>query len=174
MQEKIRARIAETEIKMENVKKEAKRHDDNIEFYQSKINDEVKQKNAYDVSLQNLEKELQSLLIADTVISSLSGENAEKEATLEIVEVEKEVPKIEDTEDGLQDTGDTETIIEEVKTISGIPIYDIKPWRQPGGVHDAYSINYPVEFEGEYYVSNMNGNTWSPRAFSTVWTKVSI
>lgn len=174
MQEKIRAQIAETEIKMENVKKEAKRHDSNIEFYQSKINDEVKQKNAYDVSLQNLEKELQSLLIADTVISGLNSEDAEKEATLEIVEVEKEVPKIEDTEDGLQDTGGTETVIEEVKTISGVPIHDIKPWRQPEGVHDAYSINYPVEFEGEYYVSKVNGNTWSPRAFSTAWTKVSI
>jgi hypothetical protein len=43
------------------------------------------------------------------------------------------------------------------------------PWVQPTGAQDAYNIGDCVEFEGEFYVSNIDANVWSPAVTPQFW-----
>ena len=45
-------------------------------------------------------------------------------------------------------------------------------WVQPTGAHDAYQTGDTVTFEGQEYVSLIDGNTWSPTAYPQGWEKV--
>lgn len=42
-------------------------------------------------------------------------------------------------------------------------------WVQPTGAQDAYNIGDKVTFEGQHYVSLINGNVWSPAAYPAGW-----
>ena len=42
-------------------------------------------------------------------------------------------------------------------------------WVQPTGAHDAYNAGDKVTFEGQHYVSLINGNVWSPTAYPAGW-----
>ena len=44
-------------------------------------------------------------------------------------------------------------------------------WVQPTGAHDAYQTGDTVTFEGQEYVSLIDGNTWSPTAYPQGWEK---
>ena len=43
-------------------------------------------------------------------------------------------------------------------------------WVQPTGAHDAYSAGDQVAYNGKHYVSNIDGNVWSPDAYPAGWT----
>ena len=45
-------------------------------------------------------------------------------------------------------------------------------WVQPTGAHDAYQTGDHVMFEGQEYVSLIDGNTWSPTAYPQGWEKI--
>ena len=45
-------------------------------------------------------------------------------------------------------------------------------WVQPTGAHDAYQTGDTVTFEGQEYVSLIDGNTWSPTAYPQGWEKI--
>lgn len=45
-------------------------------------------------------------------------------------------------------------------------------WVQPTGEHDAYQTGDHVMFEGQEYVSLIDGNTWSPTAYPQGWEKI--
>ncbi len=49
-------------------------------------------------------------------------------------------------------------------TDSGVPI-----WTQPLGASDAYNKGDRVSFEGEIWVSDIDGNVWQPSVYG--WTK---
>lgn len=42
-------------------------------------------------------------------------------------------------------------------------------WVQPTGAHDAYNAGDKVTFEGQHYVSLIDGNVWSPTAYPAGW-----
>jgi hypothetical protein len=44
-------------------------------------------------------------------------------------------------------------------------------WVQPTGAHDAYNKGDKVTFEGQHYVSLIDGNVWSPAAYPQGWEK---
>lgn len=46
-------------------------------------------------------------------------------------------------------------------------------WSPPTGAQDAYSIGDVVEFGGTLYRSKIDGNVWSPEAYSAGWEIVS-
>ena len=46
-------------------------------------------------------------------------------------------------------------------------------WVQPTGSHDAYQAGDHIMFEGDEYVSLIDGNTWSPSAWPQGWELVS-
>jgi hypothetical protein len=48
----------------------------------------------------------------------------------------------------------------------------IPEWKQPIGVHDAYSIGDKVIFEGKVYKSLTDSNTWSPIDYPQGWQVV--
>lgn len=45
------------------------------------------------------------------------------------------------------------------------------PYRQPTGAHDAYKKGDRVLFNGEIYISNQDGNVWSPAELPSGWVK---
>ena len=49
---------------------------------------------------------------------------------------------------------------------SGYPV-----WKQPTGAHDAYNKGDVVEYNGELYISRIDGNTYSPDAYPDGWEK---
>ena len=44
-------------------------------------------------------------------------------------------------------------------------------WVQPTGAHDAYNNGDKVTFEGDHYISLIDGNVWSPAAYPAGWEK---
>lgn len=42
-------------------------------------------------------------------------------------------------------------------------------WVQPTGAHDAYNIGDKVTYNGQHYVSKLDGNVWSPEAYPAGW-----
>lgn len=46
-------------------------------------------------------------------------------------------------------------------------------WVAPTGAHDAYQTGDHITFEGDEYVSLIDGNTWSPTAYPQGWELVS-
>lgn len=52
---------------------------------------------------------------------------------------------------------------------SGYPV-----WSQPTGAHDAYNKGDIVNFNGKYYESLIDGNTYSPEAYPAGWQEVSV
>lgn len=44
-------------------------------------------------------------------------------------------------------------------------------WVQPTGAHDAYNTGDKVTYNGEHYVSLIDGNTWAPDAYPAGWEK---
>lgn len=42
---------------------------------------------------------------------------------------------------------------------------------QPSGSHDAYNTGDKVTFNGEHYVSKIDGNVWSPSDYPDGWEK---
>lgn len=49
---------------------------------------------------------------------------------------------------------------------SGYPI-----WKQPTGAHDAYNKGDIVEYNGELYISLIDGNAYSPDSYPAGWKK---
>ena len=52
---------------------------------------------------------------------------------------------------------------------SGYPV-----WSQPSGAHDAYNTGDIVNFNGKYYESLIDGNTYSPEAYPAGWKEVAV
>lgn len=50
-----------------------------------------------------------------------------------------------------------------------VSIEEWPEWVQPTGAQDAYNIGDKVTFEGNHYVSLINGNVWSPTAYPAGW-----
>lgn len=48
----------------------------------------------------------------------------------------------------------------------------VPEWVAPTGAHDAYQTGDNVMFEGQEYVSLIDGNTWSPAAYPQGWEAV--
>ena len=44
-------------------------------------------------------------------------------------------------------------------------------WVQPTGEHDAYQTGDKVTYNGERYISLIDGNTWAPDAYPAGWEK---
>ena len=44
-------------------------------------------------------------------------------------------------------------------------------WVQPTGAHDAYNKGDKVTFEGDHYISLIDGNVWSPAVYPAGWEK---
>lgn len=42
-------------------------------------------------------------------------------------------------------------------------------WVQPTGAHDAYGVGDKVTYNGQHYVSKLDGNVWSPEAYPAGW-----
>lgn len=42
-------------------------------------------------------------------------------------------------------------------------------WVQPTGAHDAYQTGDKVTYNGQRYVSKIDGNVWSPDAYPSGW-----
>ena len=50
--------------------------------------------------------------------------------------------------------------------------YDEWPeWKQPTGTQDAYNKGDKVSYEGNHYISLIDGNVWSPTAYPAGWEK---
>lgn len=45
-------------------------------------------------------------------------------------------------------------------------------WVQPTGAHDCYNTGDKVTYNGQHYVSKINGNVWSPEAYPAGWEAV--
>ena len=56
--------------------------------------------------------------------------------------------------------------------LSLMPENIIPEWVQPLGGHDAYNIGDKVIFEGRVYESLIDGNTWSPKDYTSGWLLV--
>lgn len=60
---------------------------------------------------------------------------------------------------------ETESLYEPIGlTADGFPI-----WSQPSGSHDAYNKGDIVEYNGQLYISLIDGNIWSPDAYPAGW-----
>ena len=44
-------------------------------------------------------------------------------------------------------------------------------WKQPTGAADAYNKGNKVTFQGEHYISTIDGNVWSPADYPAGWEK---
>ena len=42
-------------------------------------------------------------------------------------------------------------------------------WVQPTGAHDCYNTGDKVTYNGQHYVSKIDGNVWSPDAYPAGW-----
>lgn len=42
-------------------------------------------------------------------------------------------------------------------------------WAQPTGAHDCYNTGDKVTYNGQHYVSKIDGNVWSPEAYPQGW-----
>ena len=42
-------------------------------------------------------------------------------------------------------------------------------WVQPTGAHDCYNTGDKVTYNGQHYVSKLDGNVWSPEAYPQGW-----
>ena len=42
-------------------------------------------------------------------------------------------------------------------------------WVQPTGVQDAYNTGDKVTYNGQHYISKIDGNTWSPSDYPAGW-----
>ena len=45
-------------------------------------------------------------------------------------------------------------------------------WVQPTGAHDCYNTGDKVTYNGQHYVSKLDGNVWSPEAYPSGWEAV--
>lgn len=45
-------------------------------------------------------------------------------------------------------------------------------WVQPTGAHDCYNTGDKVTYNGQHYVSKIDGNVWSPEAYPQGWEAV--
>lgn len=52
-----------------------------------------------------------------------------------------------------------------------VSIEEWPEWIQPTGAHDAYTKGDKVTYNGEHYISIIDGNTYSPEAYPAVWEK---
>ena len=43
-------------------------------------------------------------------------------------------------------------------------------WVQPTGAHDAYNTGDIVKYNGQLYISKIDGNVWAPEAYPAGWT----
>lgn len=50
-----------------------------------------------------------------------------------------------------------------------VSIEEWPEWVQPTGAQDAYNRGDKVTFEGQHYVSLIDGNVWSPAAYPAGW-----
>lgn len=53
-----------------------------------------------------------------------------------------------------------------------VSVEEYPEWIQPQGSADAYNIGDKVTFEGNRYVSLIDGNVWSPSAYPRGWETV--
>ena len=66
--------------------------------------------------------------------------------------------------------GDRVAALEAGKTPEPSPEPEEWPaWVQPTGAHDCYNTGDKVTYNGQHYVSKINGNVWSPEAYPQGW-----
>lgn len=53
-----------------------------------------------------------------------------------------------------------------------ISVDEYPEWVQPTGAQDAYKTGDKVTYQGERYVSKIDGNVWSPTEYPAGWQKV--
>lgn len=63
----------------------------------------------------------------------------------------------------------TPTAAPSLWTIISDPTAEYPDWIQPTGAHNAYAKGDKVTYNGERYISNVDGNVWIP---PTQWTKL--
>ena len=69
--------------------------------------------------------------------------------------------------------GDRVAALEAGKTPEPSPEPEEWPtWVQPTGAHDCYNTGDKVTYNGQHYVSKINGNVWSPEAYPAGWEAV--
>lgn len=55
-----------------------------------------------------------------------------------------------------------------------VSVEEYPEWVQPTGTADAYNIGDKVAYNGQHYVSLIDGNVWSPDAFPAGWELVDV
>ena len=66
--------------------------------------------------------------------------------------------------------GDRVAALEAGKTPEPSPEPEEWPaWVQPTGAHDCYNTGDKVTYNGQHYVSKIDGNVWSPSAYPQGW-----
>ena len=66
--------------------------------------------------------------------------------------------------------GDRVAALEAGKTPEPSPEPEEWPaWVQPTGAHDCYNTGAKVTYNGQHYVSKIDGNVWSPEAYPAGW-----
>ena len=66
--------------------------------------------------------------------------------------------------------GDRVAALEAGKTPEPSPEPEEWPaWVQPTGAHDCYNTGDKVTYNGQHYVSKIDGNVWSPDAYPAGW-----
>lgn len=66
--------------------------------------------------------------------------------------------------------GDRVAALEAGKTPEPSPEPEEWPeWVQPTGAHDCYNTGDKVTYNGQHYVSKIDGNVWSPEAYPAGW-----
>ena len=69
--------------------------------------------------------------------------------------------------------GDRVAALEAGKTPEPSPEPEEWPaWVQPTGAHDCYNTGDKVTYNGQHYVSKIDGNVWSPDAYPAGWEAV--
>ena len=69
--------------------------------------------------------------------------------------------------------GDRVAKLEAGKTPEPAPEPEEWPaWVQPTGAHDCYNTGDKMTYNGQHYVSKIDGNVWSPDAYPAGWEAV--
>ena len=138
--------------KRKELKEKEEQKENEIKEIVDKLNAENDILREIETDILEVDKRLQEYLIVEKVLKELKG-----------LEVEEPDVDTDINEDG-----------EEEITINGIPIDDIKEFVQPQGSHDSYKVDDIIKFDDKFYISIIDNNVWSPRAYPGGWSEVGI
>ena len=135
--------------KRKELKEKEEQKENEIKEIVDKLNAENDILKEIETDILEVDKRLQEYLVVERVLKELKG--------LEVEEPDVDTGNI--NEDGAEEV-----------TINGIPIDDIKEFVQP----HSYKVGDIVKFDDKFYISIIDNNVWSPRAYPGGWSEVGI